>query len=185
MSYKSAEEILQHNYNDSHRVFKNIIQNMAYTIHPFGRGDLTTNGVQYSSITTGSTGITSKSTAAVGVTIANTTLSIPGFDNHYLDEIEFGLTQALASTNGTSTCGYCWYWKDPDESTWTALMSAYNFRTTKAWTDRTHSGYGKPATGYNKLPMALKLEAWGKTASMLEIKIKNSSYVKITPKRTA
>jgi len=182
----AGDEAILRGYHSSEEAHEVIMKNYPYVRHPFvTTGYLTTDGVQYSTITSGSTGVTSKSTAVV--TSQVTTLNWPGLDGEYVDEMEAGLTIALASSgvvsSSASTLGWVWEMKDSDESTWTIISSGADVAGVDAWTERTNSGYVKCNSGYNKLPLHLRLKGWGKTASHLQVKIKNSSYVKIKPKK--
>ena len=178
----SGDDALHKSFHSSEVAIETIVKNLPYTVHPFVAGRyLTTAGIQWSTITTGSTGITSGSSAVV--THAATTINWPGLDGEYVDEMEAGLTMAFAASATGSTGGFVWEMKDSDGSTWTIISSAAKWQTTKAWKERTNSGYVKLGTGYNKLPLHLRLKAWNKLASKIQVKIKNSSYVRIKPKK--
>lgn len=160
-----------------------IQRNYEYTIHPFKTTYLTSDGSQYLTAVAVTTGITSKSTALS--TAVSSTINWPGLDGSYIDEIEFGLTAGMrAATATVSTIGFYWQWKDDDATTW-QLLSTARLAITTGYADRTMSGYAKTGTGYSKLPVAVRLIFWGKTASKGSVKAKCSSYVKIKAKKTA
>lgn len=159
-----------------------IAKNEPYVAKLVG-GDLTTNGAQYSAKTTVSTGATSKSTAHT--TAFSSTISWPGLDGSYIDEIEFGLTANINSC--ASTIGYRWEMKNATGSTWQVLSTFRELKNT-TYADETQSGIrlyrdGSLATGYNRLPINLRLRFYSETASKGWARVKSSSYIKIKPRR--
>jgi len=177
------EEIIRHVYKDTYRALQVMEKYNAYTIHPFGRGSLTTDGVQYSGVTTGSTGTTDWKTVDSAATIRPIA---PTDDTDDMDELELGLTAEFKNssvTTGKTTLGYVWQIKDDTETTWTNLHTTKSVASTHTtWTARTLSGRITPAAGYNKLPFNIRLRMMNKKASHGLARIKNSSYVKVMSK---
>jgi len=150
------------------------------------KGNLTTNGTQWSTwVETTSTPTSNQLFATVA-----TTVSWPGLEGFYIDELEAGLTCALMATStgeasSGSTMGYRWEAKDSAEATWTALSTwrLVGSPGTSTGTERTVSGYAPLAAGYNKIPLLVRLRAYKKSGQMGKVRIKNSSYVAIKPKK--
>jgi hypothetical protein len=159
-----------------------------YVAHLIG-GALTTAGIQYGTLTTQSTGITSL--AGLKNCLAST-ISWPGLEGCYIDELEAGLTIEFAATAvAATTMGYIWEIKNKGETTWTAITAV---ETTKAstvatYTARTVSGYrlyrdGTLDAGYNKLPLNIRCRFFAKNAAAKgKMRVKSSSYVAIKPKK--
>jgi len=171
--------------NTSEGAYNSIERNYPYVARIVG-GNLTTNGIQYSSITTGSTSISTKSSNYT--TVLGTTISWPGLDGEYIDELEFGLTWEHQSS--VSTCGFIWQMKNATGSTWENIMAApIAYKSTAYGSQpRTVSGYrtrrdASMSAGYNRLPFNLRLRGYNKTANKMYARVKNSSYVKIKAKR--
>lgn len=145
-------------------------------------GTPTTNGVVYSAISC-STAASSK-TSAVYTVGSTYTLAWAGLEGFYVDELEVGLTIAARSTAAQSTFGYSWQIKDDDATTWQNVTTFKTYKgTTLTWDERTLS-HSKitTGTGYNKLPLELRLRFYSKSAKG-KMKIKSSSYVAIKAKK--
>lgn len=146
-------------------------------------GNLTTDGVQRSGFTS-SSGTPSSNQI---FTVSTATITWPGLDGFYADELEAGLTCGLRSSSGTSgtTIGFRWELKNSTGSTWQAMHSTY--KKVKAGTstdvERTFSGYASLGLGYNKLPLHIRLRAFARQKGKL--RIKNSSYVAIKVKKSS
>ena len=155
--------------------------NYPYTSRIIG-GDLS-SATQYGDRTTLSTGNTSTGNLA---TILSSTISWPGLDGEYLDEVEFSLvTNYGYSTDGAtlSTVGVIWQIKNQSETTWTDIAS-FTGASTASTALVTHSGYrlhrdSSLTTGYNRLPLNLRLRAYVKKGSTSDAKVRVSkdSYV--------
>ena len=137
--------------------------------HPFGKGPLTTSGVQYG---TAATGLAGTSTLVEAGTITLPTGAI-------VVEAEFGLTMAVDSA-GTND-GSKWLFQVSDAGTaWTDLIAEQTAATAAAYADVTCSGRFAP-TG-NFLGTAGKVYVRGMarsagTTDLTDAKVKNSSYV--------
>uniref|UniRef100_A0A6H1ZVW0 Uncharacterized protein n=1 Tax=viral metagenome TaxID=1070528 RepID=A0A6H1ZVW0_9ZZZZ len=193
VSSKSAEEVLQSQFCSSEQAQLNVMRNYPYTARLVG-GALTTAGVQWGALSTLTTGpATSKSSNMI--TVLSSTISWPGLDGEYIDEMEVGLTASLRSTVHSTvsetTVGFVWQIKDQSETTWTNINTAVTLRSTIA-AERTVSGYrmrgdATLATGYNKLPINIRMRAYTKNSSPYKgrARVKSSSYVIVKSRHTA
>jgi len=139
--------------------------------HPFAKGNLTSDGVQWSAEKTTSTDDYE--------TVEEVTVSPPALGE--VIEFEFGLTCAVKSSGTTEAVLFKWQarnkggtWVDlHDEVTYSADASAYK--------EYTYSGRFHPAANFNAVPFDIRLaiksgSAGGENAVG---KTKNSSYVKV------
>jgi hypothetical protein len=139
--------------------------------HPFAKGNLTSDGVQWSAEKTTSTDDYE--------TVEEVTVSPPALGA--VIEFEFGLTCAVKSSGSTESVKFKWQarnkggsWVDlHDEATYSADASSYK--------EYTYSGRFKPVTNFNSMPFDIQLiiksgAAGGENAIG---KTKNSSYVKV------
>jgi len=132
-----------------------------------------------------STNASSKSsnTYTVGSTYS---LNWPGLEGFYVDELEVSLSALGRSTAAKSTFGYSWQIKDDDATTWQNMTTFKALKgTTLTWTTMTvaHTNVNT-GTGYNKLPLSLRLRFYSKSAKG-QMKIKGTSYVSLRPKKQA
>jgi hypothetical protein len=139
--------------------------------HPFARGDLTSDGIQWSAEhTTTTDGYEEVESVAVTPPVLGKVI-----------EFEFGLTCAVKSSGATESVLFKWQarnqggtWVDlHDEVTYAADASAYK--------EYTHSGRFEPVADFDSLPFEVRLViksggAGGENASGMA---KNSSYVKV------
>jgi len=149
---------------------------MGFTVvehieHPFARGNLTSDGVQWSA---------EKTTATDDYeTVEEVSVNPPTLGA--IIEFEFGLTCAVKSSGATESVKFKWQarnkggtWVDlHDEVTYPADASAYK--------EYTYSGRFQPVTNFNAVPFDVRLAiksgaAGGENAVG---KTKNSSYVKV------
>jgi len=146
--------------------------------HPFGKGALTTDGIQYSAEHTTTT---DDYEAVETITFYN----LPG---HTMEEIEFGLTMAIKSSGGTESV--LWKWQGSDNGTdWEDLI-AEQTRAADASTyqDVTASGRFAPTGNFLGTGTTFQIRAviksggaGGETATG---KAKNSSYIRAKYRRT-
>lgn len=149
---------------------------MALTViehieHPFARGTLTSNGVQWSEEKTTSTDDYE--------TVEEVTVNPPALGA--VIEFEFGLTCAVKSSGDTESVLFKWQarnkggtWVDlTDEVTYPADASEYK--------EYTYSGRFKPVTDFNTVPFNLRLLIKSGAAGGEDAvgKTKNSSYVRV------
>ena len=139
--------------------------------HPFGRGLLTSTGVQYSPEKTTSTDEYEA--------VEELTVNPPSLGK--VMEFEFGLTCAIKSSGSSEDVLFKWQarnkggdWVDlTEEVTYAADASAYK--------EFTYSGRMQPVAGFDAVPFDIRLviksgSPGGETASG---KTKNSSYVRV------
>ncbi len=139
--------------------------------HPFAKGNLTADGVQWSA---------EKTTSTDGYeTVEEVTVNPPALGN--VIEFEFGLTCAVKSSGAAESALFKWQarnaggiWVDlHPEVTYAANASAYR--------EYTYSGRVQPVANFNSLPFNIRLQiksgsAGGENAVS---KTKNSSYVRV------
>jgi len=139
--------------------------------HPFARGDLTSDGVQWSpeKITT-----TDDYEAVEEVTINPPSLGA-------VVEFEFGLTCALRSSGTTESVLFIWQARNKG-GTWVDLHAAVTCPA-DASADRqyTYSGRFPAVTNFNTVPFDLRLviKSGGSGGENAVGKTKNSSYVRV------
>ena len=139
--------------------------------HPFAKGDLTPDGIQWSDEKTTSTDDYE--------TVEEVTIRPPALGS--VLEFEFGLTCAVKSSGDTESVLFKWQarnkggtWVDlHDEVTYPADASSYE--------EYTYSGLFEPVAYFNSLPFDVRLiiksgSAGGENAAG---KTKSSSYVKV------
>ncbi len=149
---------------------------MGFTVvehieHPLARGNLTSDGVQWSAEKT--------TTTDDYETVEEITVNPPQLGA--IIEFEFGLTCAVKSSGGTESVKFKWQarnkggaWVDlHDEVTYSADASAYK--------EYTYSGRFKPETNFNAVPFDIRLAIKSGTAGGENAvgKTKNSSYIKV------
>ena len=139
--------------------------------HPFAKGNLTSDGVQWSE---------EKTTSGDDYeTVEEVTVTPPSLGA--IIEFEFGLTAAVKSSGATESVLFKWQarnkggtWVDlHDEVTYSADASTYK--------EYTYSGRFQPVANFNAVPFDIRLmiksgAAGGENAAG---KTKNSSYVKV------
>ena len=140
--------------------------------HPFGKGNLTSDGVQWSA---------EKTTSTDGYeTVEEVTVSPPALGS--VIEFEFGLTCAVKSSSTAESVLFKWQARNSGGS-WVDLHSEVTYAANAStYREYTYSGRFQPATNFNSVPFNIRLQiksgaAGGENAVG---KTKNSSYVKIT-----
>jgi hypothetical protein len=139
--------------------------------HPFAKGSLTSDGVQWS---------TEKTTSTDDYeTVEEVTINPPALGA--VIEFEFGLTCAVKSSGAAESVLFKWQarnkggsWVDlHDEVTYVADASAYK--------EYTYSGRFKPAANFNVVPFDIRLAVKSGSAGGENAvgKTKNSSYVRV------
>ncbi len=149
------------------------VQNIiSYTEHPFGRGNLTSNGVQYCTAIVATTGTTNYDVESVTIN--------PGCSGDVL-EYEFGLTAAFKSTTNTlATIGYQWQARN-NGGTWVGLHGTQVIAATVGnyTAEPTWSGRYTATANLNRVPFDVKLVFSCGVDSDGFAKTKNSSYVSV------
>ena len=146
--------------------------------HPFGKGSLTTNGVQYC---TAVTGIDNDAYDAVeSITIQQPT-------GMTLVEIEFGLTGRL-DVSGTPTDSALWKWQASDAgSSWQDLIAEQTLATPAAATDVTCAGRFAPTGNFLGAGSSFQVRMVAKSSGATDTvtaETKNSSYIVCRYRRT-
>ena len=144
-------------------------------MHPFGSGNLTKDGQQFSTPST--TGTASNALATVGPATAQP----PVVGDLY--ELEVGLTSAIRQdSTAPSTVQWMWQARNIGQSLWRDLMAAYDSTATEstAYVENTYSGRINLNAQLDRLPFEIQLVVRRADASgLLGIgKIKGSTYIK-------
>jgi hypothetical protein len=144
---------------------------MEHVEHPFGKGNLTSDGIQWSAEK-------DTTTPNVDVEVECVTVRPPALGD--LLEVEFGLTATFrAVTTATADLIYKWQARNKG-GTWVDLHSAVtktNIGTT--YVEETRSGRFKPVANFNALPFEVRLVLQCNEENEGRAKIKNSSYVRV------
>lgn len=144
---------------------------MEHAEYPFAKGNLTSDGIQWS---------TERDTTTVNVDVEVESVTIKPPALGEMIEVEFGLTAAFkAVSSGTADVTYKWQARNKG-GTWVDLHTAIvkaNIGTT--YVEETRSGRFKPVTNFNALPFEVRLLIRCDEANEGRAKIKNSSYVRV------
>lgn len=139
--------------------------------HPFAKGNLTSDGVQWSA---------EKTTSTDGYeTVEEVTVNPPALGA--VIEFEFGLTCAVRSSGSGESVLFKWQARNVG-GTWVDLHPEVTRNpNASAYQEYTYSGRFKPAPNFNKVPFDIRLQiksgaAGGENAVG---KTKNSSYVRV------
>jgi len=144
---------------------------IEHTEYPFAKGNLTSDGVQWSSEV-------DTTTADTDVEVESVNINPPALGA--LLEVEFGLTAAFrAVSSGTADLIYKWQARNMG-GTWTDLHGAVtktNIGTT--YVEETRSGRFQTVANFNALPFEVRLIIQCNEANEGRAKVKNSGYVKV------
>ena len=147
---------------------------MEHIEHPFAKGKLTSDGVQWSAEKTTSTDDYE--------TVEEVTVNPPVLGA--IVEFEFGLTCAVKSSGTLESALFKWQARNKG-GTWIDLNNEVTYAANaSAYREYTYSGRFKPAANFNAVPFDVRLviksgAAGGENAVG---KTKNSSYVKVVYK---
>lgn len=149
---------------------------MALTViehidHPFAKGNLTSDGVQWSAEKTTST--------EDYETVEQVTVNPPALGA--VIEIEFGLTCAVKSSGNTEAVLFKWQGRNRGGS-WVDLHGAVTYAAdASTYREYTYSGRFNPAANFNSLPFELRLviKSGGAGGENAIGKTKNSSYARV------
>ena len=140
--------------------------------HPFAKGNLTSDGIQWSA---------EKTTSTDGYeTVEEVTVSPPALGT--VIEFEFGLTCAVKSSSTAESALFKWQARNAG-GTWVDLHPEVTYAANaSAYREYTYSGRVQPVSNFNSLPFNIRLQiksgsAGGENAVC---KTKNSSYVRVT-----
>ena len=139
--------------------------------HPFAKGDLSSDGVQWSAEKT--------TTTDDYESVEEVTINPPALGA--VIEFEFGLTCAVKSSSTLESVLFKWQARNKG-GTWVDLHSAVTYAAdASAYKEYTYSGRFQPVADFNTVPfdirLAIKSGAAGGESAVG--KTKNSSYVKV------
>ncbi len=144
---------------------------VEHTEYPFAKGDLTSDGIQWSAEV-------DTTTADTDVEVESVTIKPPALGA--LLEVEFGLTAAFrAVSSGTADLTYKWQARN-EGGTWVDLHSAVtktDIGTT--YVEETQSGRFKTVANFGAVPFEVRLIIQCNEANEGRAKIKNSSCVRV------
>ena len=144
---------------------------VEHSEYPFAKGDLTSDGVQWSDEV-------DTTTADTDVEVESAAIKPPALGA--MIEVEFGLTAAFrAVSSATADLTYKWQARNQG-GTWVDLHSAVtktDIGTT--YVEETRSGRFKPESNFDALPFEVRLIIQCNEADEGRAKVKNSSYVRV------
>ena len=144
---------------------------IEHTEYPFARGDLTSDGIQWSAEK-------DTTTADTDVEVECVTVKPPSLGA--MVEVEFGLTAAFrAVSSATADLIYKWQARNKG-GTWVDLHSAVtktDIGTT--YVEETRSGRFKTVANFDSVPFEVRLIIQCNEANEGRAKIKNSSYARV------
>ena len=144
---------------------------VEYTEHPFAKGDLTSDGIQWT---------TEEDTTTVDVDVEVDSVTIKPPALGAMIEVEFGLTAAFrAVSSATADLTYKWQVRNKG-GTWVDLHSAVtktDIGTT--YVEETQSGLFETVANFDSVPFEVRLIIQCNEANEGRAKIKNSSYVRV------
>ena len=139
--------------------------------HPFARGNLTSDGVQWSAEHTTSTDDYEE--------VESMVISPPPLGD--VLEYEFGLTCAVKSSGATESVLFKWQARNKG-GTWVDLHEEVTYPADASpYKEYTYSGRFKPVANFNKLPfdVCLLIKSGAAGGENAVGKTKSSSYVKV------
>ena len=144
---------------------------VEHTEYPFARGDLTSDGIQWSAEV-------DTTTPDTDVEVESVTVRPPTLGE--VIEVEFGLTAAFrAVSSATADLSYKWQARNKG-GTWVDLHSAVtktNIGT--GYVEETRSGRFKMVSNFDSLPFEVRLVIQCNEANEGRTKVKNSSYIRV------
>lgn len=142
-----------------------------HTEHPFAKGDLTTDGIQWSDEM-------DTTTADTDVEVEGVTVKPPALGD--LLEVEFGLTAAFrAVSSATADLIYKWQVRNKGGA-WVDLHSAVTKTDIgTSYVEETRSGRFQTVADFNALPFEVRLIVRCNEANEGRAKVKNSSYIRV------
>ena len=144
---------------------------IEHTEYPFAKGNLTSDGIQWS-------GEVDTTTVDTDVEVESVVINTPALGA--MIEVEFGLTAGFrAVSSATADLTYKWQARNKG-GTWVDLHSAVtktDIGTT--YVEETRSGRFKTVANFNSVPFEVRLIIQCNEANEGRAKIKNASYVSI------
>lgn len=148
-----------------------VLATIEHSGYPFAKGNLTSDGIQWSAEV-------DTTTANTDVEVESVTIRPPALGD--MIEVEFGLTAAFrAVSSATADLTYKWQARNKG-GTWTDLHSAItkiDIGTT--YIEETRSGRFKTVANFDSLPFEVRLLIQCNEANEGRAKIKNSSFVSV------
>ena len=145
---------------------------IEHTEYPFAKGNLTSDGIQWSAEK-------DTTTAGVDVEVESVTIKPPALGA--MIEVEFGLTAAFRAVS-SSTADLTYKWQARNRGgTWVDLHSAVtktDIGTT--YVEETRSGHFKTVADFDSVPFEVRLIIQCNEANEGRAKVKSSSYVKVS-----
>lgn len=145
-----------------------LIEHIEY---PFAKGDLTSNGIQYS---------TAVDTTVVDTDVEVESINIEPPARGEIIEVELGLTAEFrAVSSGSADLIYKWQARNKD-GTWVDLHSAVtktDIGTT--YVEETYSGRFTTVANFHAVPFEVRLIFQCNEANEGRARVKNSSYVRV------
>ncbi len=144
---------------------------MEHIEHPFAKGNLTSDGIQWSAEKTTSTDNYE--------TVEQVTVNPPALGS--IIEFEFGLTCAVKSSGATESVLFKWQARNKG-GTWVDIHSEVTYAAdASAYKEYTYSGRFQLVANFNGVPFDLQLliKSGGAGGENAVGKTKNSSYVKL------
>ena len=140
--------------------------------HPFAKGNLTSDGIQWSA---------EKTTSTDGYeSVEEVTMNPPALGA--VIEFEFGLTCAVKSTGSAEGVLFKWQARNKGAEGWVDLHAEVTYAANaSAYREYTMSGRFKPVAGFDAVPFDLRLVIKSATAGGENAvgKTKSSSYVRV------
>ena len=139
--------------------------------HPFARGDLTSNGVQWSS---------EHATSGDDYEEVESVVVRPPALGDVI-EFEFGLTCAVKSGGASEPVMFKWQARNRG-GTWVDLHAEVTYpANASVFKEYTHSGRCKPVAGFDSVPFDIRLviKSGGAGGEYAVGKTKNSSYIRV------
>lgn len=144
---------------------------VEYVEYPFARGNLTSDGVQWSAEV-------DTTTPDTDVAIETVTIKPPSLGA--MLEVEFGLTAAFkAVSSATADLIYKWQARNKG-GTWVDLHTAVTKTDIgTSYIEETRSGRFKAVANFDSVPFEVRLIIQCNEANQGRAKLKNSSYVRV------
>ena len=147
----------------------------SVTLHPFGKGDLTSDGVQYSAEAT--------STTNTYEDVEEITLTVPleaGRSTEPIVEVEFGITWTQKCDGGTDKAIGRVQARDSGGTYVTLAAEQINASAGTSYEEFTYSGRFKTVANLDVVPIDIKVQVKSNGATNYAVaKVKNSSYVTV------
>ena len=144
---------------------------IEHTEYPLAKGNLTSDGIQWSD---------EKDTTTVDTDIEVESVTIKPPALGAMIEVEFGLTAAFRAVS-SSTADLTYKWQARNKGgTWVDLHSAVtktDIGTT--YVEETRSGRFKPVANFDSMPFEVRLIIQCNEANEGRAKVKNSSYIRV------